>query len=275
MIAQIFALLAVGSPAGALTPPQCIVPLTPALAEMVAELLPDSSQRICGVTEYSDRPASLKLKPKVGRYDRVSLETLLALKPDLVIAAKEGNSAQQIARLAQWNIPVLLTTTPDLAAIPKTIAAVGERIGELEAGKRAARALSAAFAGFQSRKLKAGPKKPRVLLQLGEAPLIAVGAGSFLHQALEWVGAENVLADQSAAYPRVSRELVLKRKPDMVLILALGDSDAAFNRMAQRWSGIYSGPVHILRADALMRPNASIVEGLFLLEKAVAWGGKP
>lgn len=252
--------------------PRCIIPLTPALAEMVAELLPNSSDRICGVTEYSDRPASLVSKPRVGRYDRVSLETLVALKPDLVIAAREGNAAQQISKISEWKIPVLVTSTPDLSAIPTTIAAVGAQLGEPEAGQRSARALRAAFSGFQSRRAKLTGPKTRVFLQLGEAPLIGVGAGSFLNQALDWVGAENILADQKSGYPRISRELILQRKPDMILILAMGDHAAQFNRMAQHWAGIYTGPVHILRADALMRPNASIVEGLYLLEKAVTLG---
>lgn len=258
--------------------PRCVVPLTPSLAELTADLLGSDWNRICGVTEYADRPAALAQLPRVGRYDRFSIETVVALKPDLILAALEGNSKDQVERLRSLGLRVIVTSTPTLDAIADTTRQVARELGLAERGERQARAFSAALDGFRKRNQRM-EQRPTVLLQLGEDPLIVASQGSFLNDALSAVGARNAVNEVSPAYPRISKELVVARQPDWILVLALGRDRRPFQKMATAWTqlkalkAVRAKQVRVLVADSLLRPNASVLEGLFLLEKSLKKGG--
>ena len=61
----------------------------------------------------------------------------------------------------------------------------------------------------------------------------------------------------------------------MILVMALGQDLASFDRMATRWSefrslaAVRNGRVGVLQADPLLRPSMRLLEGLALLERAV------
>lgn len=245
----------------------CLVPLTPALAEIVSLLLEGNDQRICGVPEYSDRPASLKKIRSIGRYDRFSMETLATLRPSLVIASEGENAKAQLDRLSELKVPMLLVRTHNLKAIADGVLQIGAAIGKSEAADREARSFLRHLKNFESQASRF--KNLKVFLQVSDAPLLGAGAGSFLHHALLAVGAGNLLGEMSAAYPQVSREWVISQKPDAILILAMNRDSRQSNRVAQNWRSVYPNRIAILHSDALMRPTPSILEGLRALQKAL------
>src|SRR5579885_2742507 len=72
--------------------PARVVTLAPSLAEVAAALDPAHLERIVGVTEYTDFPPSLAKVESVGPYNRFNIEKVVSLKPDLVLATKDGNA---------------------------------------------------------------------------------------------------------------------------------------------------------------------------------------
>ena len=254
--------------------PSRIIPLAPSLAELVVELLPSGWERIVAVTEFTDFPGELAQKPKVGSYARLNLEAIVSRKPDLVLATLDGNSKDQVQRLRSLGVPVLVVGTSNFEEVKLSIRMVGEALG----AKERALALESRFvSALQSlhKRYHATANRPRVLLQIGDDPLVVVGKKSFLQEALEAVGAKNIYSSELSGYPRPSREDVLSKNPEMILILALHGEMRTFDRMADRWrafpqlAAVREGKVRVLKADGLLRPGSRLIEGLSALESAI------
>ena len=77
--------------------PQRIVSLLPSLTETVCAL--GACPRLVGLDRYSNWPESLKALPRVGGGLDPNIESIVALKPDLVLAA---GSTRGVERLRHW-----------------------------------------------------------------------------------------------------------------------------------------------------------------------------
>ena len=67
-------------------PPQRIITLLPSLAETVCEL--GACQLLVGTDNHADWPVSVKALPKLGGLYDTSIEAIVRLKPDVVLAGK-------------------------------------------------------------------------------------------------------------------------------------------------------------------------------------------
>lgn len=254
--------------------PQRVIPLTPALGELAADILGSDLKRIVAVTEYTNYPPGLKNLPLVGPYVRFSLEKVISFKPDLVLATSDGNSKEQIIHLRDLGIPVVTIGTESLAQISESMRLVALALGKPQIGVEMAERLERGLNRIRERGL-GRTKKMKVLLQLAENPLIVVGRKSFVHEALLLLGATNVYGDATAHYPRPSLEDVMSKNPDVIVVIALGDDTAIFQKMADHWSSfermtaMKNHQIHILRSDELIRPTERLLEGISRLEKTI------
>ena len=76
--------------------PKRIVSLAPSITEIIYGL--SQEHRLAGVTRFSDFPPEAAKLPKVGSFVRLDLERIVALKPDLCIATKDGNPRAVVER---------------------------------------------------------------------------------------------------------------------------------------------------------------------------------
>jgi iron complex transport system substrate-binding protein len=252
--------------------PSRIVTLAPSLAELAAALAPEHLERIVGVSEYTDFPTGLSKAERIGPYNRFNLEKVAALRPDLVLATKDGNAEDQIHHLKELGLNVRVVDTTSLALVARSMRQVGLMTGNAAAGERMARAFEQ---GVEQVRLRARNRpKRRVMLVLGDEPLIVAGGQAFLSEALSTIGAVNAYTDSPARYPRPSMEDALARDPDAVVILAMGDPKP-FQKMQARWESfaklraVKSQRVKLIHADTLVRPTLRLLDGLLLLEEAV------
>ncbi|HUP58373.1 MAG TPA: helical backbone metal receptor [Bdellovibrionota bacterium] len=252
--------------------PQRIVTLAPSLGELAADLDTEHIERIVGVSEYTDFPPALKKVGSIGPYHRFNLEKVLALKPDLVLATKDGNAEDQVRHLRELGLKVVVVDTSSLALIARSMRVAGQAMGMAEAGERMGKAFEERMSGYRRKVWKV---RKTVLLQFGDEPLIVAGKESFLNEALELIGALNAYRDTPGRYIRPSLEDAVSRAPGEIVILALGDDPAPFRKMAEKWkrfprlSAVKAGRVKVLKADALIRPTMRFFDGLKLLEEAV------
>ena len=76
-------------------------------------------------------------------------------------------------------------------------------------------------------------------------------------------------------YPRPSLEDVIKRNPDVIVIMALSGNIRIFERMKEKWKefsglkAVRNKQIYILEGDSILRPTLRILEGLSKLEKIV------
>jgi iron complex transport system substrate-binding protein len=254
--------------------PQRVVTLAPSLGELAAEVLSEDLSRLVGVSEYTDYPPALKTVASIGRYDRFNLEKVAALKPDLVLATLDGNSRDQIERLRELGLTVVVVATSDFDSIGKSMILVADSLGDHARGISMARQFEQGLERIRARG-RASATHPRILLQVGTEPLVVAAGKSFLSSAIELIGARNVYADATQPYPRPSLEDAIHRDPDQIIVVALSTDDRSVEAAAKSWKrfgaikAVREKRVRILRADSLVRPSLRLLEGLSLLEKLV------
>ena len=253
--------------------PSRVVTLAPSLAELVVDLLDDGFDRLVGVSEYSDYPPALKKLPSIGPYHRFNLEKVISLKPDLVLATFDGNSKDQVLHLRELGVPVVIVGTQSFQEIQDSMRLVGLSLGRESRGVQMAKQFKTGIEQLQ-KKVKARKGLPlRVMLQVGDQPLVVVGKGSFLHSALEAIETRNIYFDTEGRYPKPSLEDVLKRNPDVIVVIALGEEIETYREMAERWKrfsqlkAVSTKRVYVLKSDALLRPTLRFLEGLTLLDR--------
>lgn len=257
-----------------LQPPQRIVALAPSLAELAAEFTGADLGRIVGVSEYTDYPPALKAKPSIGSYSRFSLEKVVSLKPDLVLATTDGNSKEQVLRLRELGLHVVTVAGGNLTEVLKSFKLIARAMGAPARGDEMVRALTEGVGQARARAARR-IRHPSILLQVGDDPLVVVGSHSFLNEAVEMIGARNLYGDAKDGYPRPSLEDVLKRDPEQILVLAIGQDLAQAGKIAAAWQrlptlqAVKKSAVKVLAADTLVRPSLRWLQGLLLLEQAV------
>jgi len=130
-------------------PASRIVTLAPHLAEIAFAAGADA--KLAGVSSFSRHPAEAERLPVVASYGRVDVERLIALRPDLVLAWRSGNSALQIDRLERIGIRVFVTEARSLADIPRIVRLVGALAGSAEVADARARQFENEIADLRKR----------------------------------------------------------------------------------------------------------------------------
>ncbi len=243
-------------------PPVRIVSLAPSVTEILFAI--GVGDRIVGVTQFCDYPPEARMKPKVG-YAQPNLESLVALRPDLVVAPREFLRVDVLSKLEQLKIPAFILEAKTIEDILTHIQTLGRLVGASGAADGVAMALRQRIGELRGR--TEGLTRLRVLYVLNSQPLITVGPGSFVHHVIELAGGQNVAAHASVPYPRLSIEEVIKQDPELI-IFPVGSVEGipeAEQRLWQRWStlsAVKHNRFHSISSDLLNRPGPRIVEGL-------------
>ncbi len=124
--------------------PRRVVALTPSLAEMAYGI--GAGDAIVGVVDHTDYPEDARTKPSVGGMVDPSIERVVALRPDLVLATLESNRTTTIEALQHVGIPVFVIRPEGLEGILQAVEQVGAALNRVAgcASGRAAIARSAA-----------------------------------------------------------------------------------------------------------------------------------
>jgi iron complex transport system substrate-binding protein len=116
--------------------------------------------------------------------------------------------------------------------------------------------------------------RPRVFLQIGEAPIVSVEKGSFGDDLIRLAGGENVSGKDKEMYPRFGMEEILKRSPEVILISSMnpkGNYDRVLHDWA-RWKmipAVKNGRIHLIDSDLVDRPSPRIIDGLEEMAKVL------
>ena len=203
-----------------------VITLAPSLAEIMVEL--DSADLVVGVLDYGVRPPELAGRPSVGRHAQLELESLLSLKPDLVLLWPDSISRSQREQLDGLGIPLYVAEPHDLDQLARQFREIAVQLGRAEVGERLSERFTRGLADLRQR--YAGREPVTVFYQVWHEPLFTLGGQQIVSDALRVCGARNVFADLSLPAPQVSVESVLARDPQVIL----GGSDAQLEPW-QQW----------------------------------------
>ncbi|MBW2430821.1 MAG: cobalamin-binding protein [Deltaproteobacteria bacterium] len=243
--------------------PQRVVAFAPSLTEIIYAI--GQGHRLVGATVYSNFPAAAQKLPRVGTYVHLDLERIVALKPDLCIATKDGNPRTVIDRLAALNIPVYTVNPLDLKSVGQTILELGTILNASE--------IAAAVVEDINRRVRkvrdlvdGVSDRPRVFFQIGVKPIISVGTDTFIHELIVFAGGRNVAAGPNP-YPHYSWEQVIGLSPDVIVITTMA-RQAVFEQVRKTWHkwsrlpAAKNGRIYLVDSDVFDRPSPRLVDGL-------------
>ncbi|MCY1267951.1 Vitamin B12-binding protein [compost metagenome] len=190
-----------------------VVSLAPSLTEIMLEL--DAGDLLVGLLDGGERPAALAALPSVGRYGQLEMETLLGLKPDLVLLAPGSVPPAQQEQLRRLGLEVRAVAPRSLEQLATIFQEVGERIGRPAQGRQLAARFRHGLDELRDRYRRGTPLT--VFYQVWHKPLYTVGGGQIISDALEVCGARNAFADLRQPAPQVSVEAILARDPQVIL----------------------------------------------------------
>ncbi len=252
------------------TAPQRIVSLAPSVTEMLFSL--GLGDRLVGVTTYCDFPEAAQSIPKVGSLQGFSLETVVGMKPDLVIATTEGNSAAEIARLRDLGLSVYTTAPRTFAGILTSLDHLGAALGVEARAKVLTDSLRRRIATVTASR-DTTARRPRLLIVVSHDPLYAATVGTFPADIAQLAGARVVPERSPVTYPQLDREGVIAIRPE-VLLVPVGSTNPLDQRTRASLLGLGSGlPTRLqlvtVPADPLLRPGPRAVAALETLAAAL------
>ncbi len=250
--------------------PRRIVSFAPSITEIIFAL--GRQDRLKGVSRFSDFPPEATQLPSVGSYIRLDIEKIVALKPDLCFATKDGNPKDVVTRLTAIGIPVYVVDPRNLGAVMETTLRMGD---VLNAAPRADAIVHEMLSRIDRVRalIATAPSRPRVFFQIEISPIVSVGAQTFVNELIEMAGGIN-LAKGSAPYPRFSREQVLALAPDVLIITSMARG-GRFDQVKKEWSQWPSIPAvrnhRVLMVDSNLfdRPSPRLVTALETLARSI------
>lgn len=190
-----------------------IVSLAPHATELL--FAAGAGPRIVGVSDYSDFPVEARQLPSVGGSLQLDLERIVALRPDLIVAWKSGNSPKQIARLRALGLAVFESEPRQFEDVASSLERLGTLVGSTQ-GQR-----QAAFFRQQLAMLRehyAGRPPVTVFYQVWPSPLMTLNDKHIVSEAIRLCGGRNVFGQLSVLAPTVSREAVVRADPQAIFI---------------------------------------------------------
>jgi iron complex transport system substrate-binding protein len=204
--------------------PQRIVSLNPGLTEITFAL--GAGSRLVAVDTYSDYPPEAKdVQPRLNTYPTPSAETIVGLKPDLVLSLAERD--EDLAPIRRQGIPVLKLFPRDFDAAVQTILTLGRLYGTSELAMTIGSDMLARRDAVTA--AVADAPRPRVYEELDasepDKPFVA-GPNGFYGQLVDLAGGANIFGDVNGDVAQVGAETIVERDPEVIV---LTDADLPFN----------------------------------------------
>ena len=250
-------------------PPARIVSLVPSVTEVLYAL--NAAEALVGVTDYCDFPPEARRKPRVGGMVAPSLEAVVALRPDLVIATTEGTREDTVTQLTRLEVPVYLVAAHRVADVTGLIVRMGGLTGRQAAAESLVARLEARIESVKKAVLTRG--RPRVLYVLWPEPLIVPGRNTIVTELIQLAGGQSLTADDTDAWPRYSLEAAVAKRPEVILLANHGAGTGAI--AADKWRrltelpAVKTGRLRSVDGDLMHRYGPRVVDGLEQLARAI------
>jgi iron complex transport system substrate-binding protein len=277
VLVLLFAALATPATVAAQTVrPERIISLVPAATEMIFAM--GDGSRVVAVSDYDRFPADVSRLPKVGGLLDPNVERIIALRPDLVVVY--ATQKELLERLDRAGIPYFSYEHRTLPDIMTTVRAIGARIGSAARSDTVAADMERSLAAIRATTL--GLPHPTTLLVFERDPaslrnVYASGGYGFLHDMLEIAGGTNVFGEIKRQSVQASTEMLLTRRPDVIIELRYGDSlkTADIAKELQVWNALASVPavrnhrVSALVGDEFVVPGPRVIDATRRLARAL------
>ncbi len=245
--------------------PERIISLSPANTEIVFAL--GLADNLFGVTEYCDYPPEAQEKDIIGDFVSPSIEKIIELEPDLVLASTMHE--EQVHRLEELEIAVLVVEPGSVEELYDSISLVAEMTGATTAGEELIASMQERINAVQDAVGTIDPEdRVKVYYEVYSDPLMSAGPGAFVHDIITLAGGINIFGDVNEDYPMISSEAVVEMQPEVILFPAVHGTAASVSGMLLDRPGWESIPaikenrVHVVSDDSFANPSTRMVDNI-------------
>lgn len=188
-----------------------------AVTEIVYAL--GEQDRLIGRDSSSVYPPEATALPDVGYMRRLSAESVLSLRPDLILADHGAGPPEAVAMLQSSGIP--FATIPDADTGPEIearIAAVGQALGHTATTEPQLAALRADLARLETLNASVTPRRVLFILSLQGGRALASGTDTAADAMIRLAGAENAIT-AFTGYKPLTDEAIMAAAPDLILMM--------------------------------------------------------
>ncbi len=256
--------------------PHRIVSLAPSNTEILFAI--GAGKQVVGVTDYCDYPPqAVKLKKEgviksIGGFTTVNIERVLALKPDLVVAAY-GNGLQTIQTLRSLGLNVVAFNPKNVTDVMKDILILGKITGHFDQAKKVVEEMAKKIEFVVNR--VRGLKKVRVAHILWHDPIWVSGRDTFVNQVIELAGGVNVF--NFTGWRIVSIEDLIAANPQVIIVNSGSGMGQGKKNVIYQWvmtdkrlkciDAVKHHRVYVINADIISRPSYRLADAVEIIAK--------
>lgn len=248
-------------------PAQRVVSLAPSITEILFAV--GAGSQVVGRDDFSDFPAEAQSVASIGStFGPLNTEAILALEPDLVVAA-EINTPEQIKSLEDLGITVYyFANSTDFDGVYKDLETMGKLTGNEDEAAALSESLSARVDAVKEA-VSGVTEKPTVFYEIdGTDPAKpwTTGPGTFMDTMVTMAGGVNIGGVLSDQYAQISVEEIVLQDPNFIV---LGDTlyGVTIESIAERagWAdltAVKEGNIFPFDDNLASRPGPRLVDGL-------------
>jgi iron complex transport system substrate-binding protein len=250
---------------------QRAVSLAPSVTESIFAV--GAGDRLVGVTTFCNFPEEAKTIQKVGDTLNPNIETIVALKPDVVFVSSASQLESFMKTLEKNGITVYVMSPDSLTGVQHDLEQLGIIFGTFEETRKITddlfqrellvrKKLGTFPATDESRSdydRRVGPVK--VFVQISKEPLFTIGKDAFLNELLMSGGGRSVTENVPSAFPKLSKETALALQPEVIILSDSPDNQEP-NEVFKNSPAVKSGRVYKINADIISRPGPRLIDAL-------------
>jgi ABC-type Fe3+-hydroxamate transport system substrate-binding protein len=245
--------------------PTRIVSLNPSTTEILFAL--GAGPRMVGRSKFDLWPDSAKLIPDLGVGLQPNVEAVLGTHPDLVILYASQDNRPAAARFRAAGINTLSLKNDHISDFRRTTALLGAILRD---SARAKTVVDSVFRTLDSvRSVTSSLPRPTVFWHIWDAPVITIGAGSFMNELVDIAGGKNVYADISGPSAQISLEDIAHRDPDFILAGPVGKAQIESDPRWRIVRAVREKNIIAVDTGVVARPSVKLGEAAASLARAL------
>ncbi|MFN0280304.1 MAG: ABC transporter substrate-binding protein [Pyrinomonadaceae bacterium] len=245
-----------------------VVSLAPSVTEMV--FAAGGGDRLVGVTTFCNYPEEANAIAKIGDTMNPNMESIVALKPDIVLVSTASQIEAFTKTLEANGIAIYVTNPLRLTGVYHNLKQFGIMFDTYEMSRQVVDKLMDRESEVRSicdtiptgdDEHEPSVQPVRVFVQISKEPLFTIGATSFLTELIRNAGGSSSTGNVETAYPKLSKETALALQPEAIILSDSPDNQEP-NEVFKNSPAVKNGRVYKVNADLLSRPGPRLVDAL-------------
>lgn len=241
-------------------PAKRVVSLAPHITETLYAA--GAGDTLIAAVSYSDFPEAALALPRVGSYDSISYESVVAMKPDLVFAWRSGNGTEAVDRLRELGLTVYVEEPRSLEDVAHSLRVFGLLTGRAEAAELAAQEYLRELGELRDRYTDQSALS--VYYQIWDEPLLTLNGEHLISDVVRLCGGRNVFAEAIALVTRISVESVIRADPQVIIASGMDMARPEWLDDWRKWdamTAVANDQLYFVPPDILQRHTPRIMQG--------------